>query len=340
RFEALETYIQETLDETGRLKLKFANPLGVALHLTRRYGDIVQQRLDLLRDDFSLLEDVERQLEVYRADMERDFNYRMADIENVLYEMERRGNQYFAETMRLGRIFDLLDKERIRSEFERKVVADAPQHVSDRVNELIDWMVESDLRQWQAVTEHLAERRREHRERIVGDVGTFQYDREHLIDRVGERSRRVVEQYDRQAEANQIAEQSQTAVAAMAAMEVGAVGLGALITAIATTVAADVTGLLLAGTVAALGLFIIPARRRMAQKELASRLDAMRTDLLTALRTPFAQEMQRSIQRINEAIAPYTRFVRAEREKLHEVQEELERIRAGLERLKSEIEAE
>lgn len=339
RFEALEAFIRETLDEEERLRLKFANPLGVGLHLTKRYGDIVRSRLDLLRDDFAMLEDVEQQLAMYRSDMERDFQFRMSDIENILYEMERRGNEYFAETLRLGRIFDLLDKERIRGEFERKVVGDVPRQVQERVNELVDWLVEADLRQWQAVTEHLAERRRQHAGRIVGDVGSFQYDRERLIERVGRRTEDVVAQYDRQYEAAQLAEQAQTAVAAMAALEVGAVGLGAIITAIATTAAADVTGILLAGTVAALGLFVIPARRRKAQKELAEKLGNLRADLAQALRTPFEQEMRRSVQRITEAIAPYTRFVRSEREKLDEVQTELARLQEGLERLRSALEA-
>ncbi len=35
RFEAVENYIQDTLDETGRVRLKLLNPLGVGLHLVR-----------------------------------------------------------------------------------------------------------------------------------------------------------------------------------------------------------------------------------------------------------------------------------------------------------------
>jgi len=38
------------------------------------------------------------------------------------------------------------------------------------VNELIDWLVDSDLRQWQAVNDHLADRRRAYQERIIGDL--------------------------------------------------------------------------------------------------------------------------------------------------------------------------
>ena len=131
-----------------------------------------------------MLEDVESQLTLYQEDMQRDFEFRMSDIENVLFEMEQRGQDYFDETLRLPRVFDLLNKSRIQKEFEQRVVADVPQRIETKVNEMIDWLVEANLRQWQAVMEHIADRRRQHEERIVGDAagGSFHYDREQLIE--------------------------------------------------------------------------------------------------------------------------------------------------------------
>jgi len=163
RFEPLEAYIQETLDESGRLRLKFLNPLGVGMHLVAKYSQIISDRLDLLKTDIDTLQDVEAQLALYKEDMQRDFEYRMSDLENLLYEMEQRGLAYFDATLRLARIFDLLNKSRIQQEFENQVVADTPQQVESKVGELIDWLVDADLRQWQAVMEHLAERRRHHK---------------------------------------------------------------------------------------------------------------------------------------------------------------------------------
>src|SRR5574341_780920 len=194
RFEPLERYIQDTLDERGRLRLKFLNPMGVGLYLAEKYLGVIDSRLDLLKDDFSTLKDVDAQLDVYKEDMERDFIYRMSDIENVLFEMEQRGQDYFDETLRLGRVFDLMNKAKIQREFEGHVVADAPQRIEAKSGEIIDWLVDADLRQWQAVNEHLAERRRQHAERIVGDAagGAFHHDRERLIEGVGREARRVV----------------------------------------------------------------------------------------------------------------------------------------------------
>jgi small GTP-binding protein len=340
RFEALERYIHDTLDESSRIRLKLSNPLGVGAHLVEKYLKISRERLDLLKDDFDMLEDVDRQLALYKEDMQRSFEFRMSDIEKILFEMENRGQDFFDETFRLARVMDLLSKERIQNEFEHKVVGDAPQRIERRVNELIDWLVDADLRQWQAVTEHLAERRRQHQDRILGDpgIGSFHYDRERLMDAVGRETQRVVDTYDRRREAEAIAEGAQQAVAASAAMSVGAVGLGTLVTLLASTAAADITGVLLASVIAAVGLFIIPARRRYAKQEMSEKVAALRQQLVTSLRGQFEREMERSLEHINEAIAPYTRFVRAERTKLEEMSASLEALQTHLDHLRVRIE--
>ena len=102
----------------------------------------------------------------------------------------------------------------------------------------------------------LAERQRQHAPRVLGapEVGTFHDDRARLIDSVGREAQRVVETYDKQREAGIIADQARIAVAAAAAAGGAAVGLGTLVTIAASTVAADVTGILLASVVARAGL--------------------------------------------------------------------------------------
>ncbi len=340
RFGALEEYIHQTLDETSRLRLKFMNPLGVGTHLLSKYAEVTNERLGLLKADFNMLADVEAQLGLYKEDMRSNFDFRMSDIENVLYEMEQRGQDFFDETLRLGRTFDLFNKQRIQQEFEEQVVADAPQRIEARVAELIDWMVDADLRQWQAVNDHVAERRRAHKDRIVEDAagGTFHVDREKLIDEVGREAQRVVETYDKAYEAESIALGAQTAVATLAAVEIGAVSLGTLVAVLATTAAADITGIALAGVMAVLGLFLIPARRRQAKAEMREKIATLRERLVSSLKEHFEHEMERSLHHINDAIAPYTRFVRSEQSKLEEVQGVLSQARTGLERVKIQVE--
>jgi hypothetical protein len=288
-----------------------------------------------------MLADVDAQLSLYQEDMQRDFNFRMADIENILLEMEKRGDEYFEDIFRISRVFDLLNKDRIKQEFESKIIADIPQQIERKVNELIDWLVDCDLRQWQAVMEHLSDRRRTYQDRLIGDLslGTFHYDRQKIFDSVGREAQRVVETYDKSEEAREIALGAQSAVAASAALEVGAVGLGTLITILATTAAADVTGILIAGVIAALGLFIIPAKRRQAKTQMHARVSELRSQLASTLRAQFEKEIERSVQHIQGSIAPYTRFVRSERGKLEQSQSQFEGIGKEIDRLRAEIEA-
>jgi small GTP-binding protein len=317
RFEPLERYVKETLDQGSRFRLKLANPVGVGQALAHRYATIADERLALLKDDVALLEDIERQLAVHRGDLARGFELRMIAVEKVLVDMEARGHAYFEDTLRLGRVIDLLNRARVQKEFEERVVADAPRQIERNVSELIDWLIDQDFRQWQAVTSALAEQVNDRGSRVLGapDVGTFHADRTRLIDAVGREAQRVVDTYDKQREAAAIADQARAAVTTAAAAGGAAVGLGTLVTLAASTAAADVTGILLASVVAALGFLVIPARRRKAKQEMQEKVSALRAKLAEALRTEFERAQAQGRSRIDEAVAPYSRFVRAEGER-------------------------
>jgi small GTP-binding protein len=340
RFEALEDHIKESLDARSRLQLKFLNPLGVGLRLVDGYLGRATERAGVLDRDEETLSEVERQLDVYRTDMDDDFKYRLTDVENILLEMEQRGQTFFDETLLLLRLFDLMDKNYIQRQFERKVVADVPDQIEQKVNELIDWLVDRDFRQWEAVTNHLSERRQLHKGHILDDASHagFQYDRQRLIEAVGSEAARVVDSYDRSREASKMAAETQAAVAATAVLEAGAVGLGALIAALTTTVAVDVTGILLAGALAVLGLFVIPARRKQARKDMSVKVAALREQLVATLTETFESEIEAGLTRIGEAINPYSRFVRAERSKVDEARSGLSEIKTRLLDLQGQVE--
>ena len=344
-FEALERYIRTTLDSSARMRLKLQNPLGVGAALIDRYSAATRDRLGMLQSDFTLLEDVEGQLAGFERDMAREFEGRMATVDNVLLEMERRGHDFFDDTMRIGRVMDLLNRSRVQEGFERQVVADAPQQIEKRVNELIDWMVDADFRQWQRITRHLSERRREFRDRIVGTVRDdeesrpFHDERRRMVETVGGAAQTVVETYDRRREASELADGARNAVAAAAAAGAGAVGLGTLIAAAASTAAADITGILLASVIAALGFFIIPAKRKQAKAEMRAKIADVRDRLSQALRTQFEGEIGRSTARMRESIAPYSRFVRAEGDKLRETDARLAQLRTDLGNVRRQVDA-
>jgi small GTP-binding protein len=342
RFQEVEDYIHGKLDQKSRVRLKLRNPLGVGERLAASYLELARNRLTLLAEDTKAIENIEGQLEVYRSDMQRDFHYRLADIEKILLAMNNRGMLYFDETLRLGRVLDLVNTQRIQGEFERQVVGETPYEIEQEVSALIDWLVAKDLNQWQSTLDYLEKHRakvHDQGERIIGQVGgPFEYNRRQLIDSVGRAAKDVVKTYDREAEARNLAQGMRDAVTGTAIAEVGAVGLGAILVVALHTALADFTGILAAGTLAVVGLLIIPAKRRRAKNDLHKKLEDLRQRLMAAMTEEFERELSRSLQRLRDAIAPYTRFVRAERQKLAKIETELEEVSAELGQIRSRVE--
>jgi hypothetical protein len=301
---------------------------------------MVASRRERLEEDVATLESVEAQLAARAADLTRDFRFRLADVEKVLLDFERRGQAFFAEKLRLARFRELLHRDRLRHDFEREVVRELPREVERRLASIVDWMVEAELRQFQDVTAALRGRAAERAGRMVGTIDDrFEYDRRRLLEAVGGEAQRVIEGYDAAAEAKRLAGKVRDAVAQTALLQAGAVGLGAIVAVLASTTVADVTGVVAAGALSVLGLFVLPARRARARAELAGKVTALREKLLGALVPAFERERDRSQQGIREAIAPWARFVRTESERLEEESSALERVGTEAEDLARRIAA-
>ncbi len=201
-------------------------------------------------------------------------------------------------------------------------------------------MVQAELRQFQDVMDLLRGRARDHAGRMIGQVDDrFEYDRRRLLDAVWGEAQRAIEGYDAAAEAQRLAGSVRDAVAQTALLQVGAVGLGTIVAILASTTVADVTGILAAGALSVLGLFVLPARRARARADLARKVTVLRGELTSALEPAFERERDRSQQKIREAIAPWARFVRTEKERLEEARDALGRIDVAADSLAARIAA-
>ena len=339
-FGAVEDYLLNTLDQEERVRLKLLNPLNVGLRLASKYKDATFERLKLLAQDVEAIQNIDQQLALFHQEMLRDFEPRLARLDVLLGDMERRGIRFFDETIRIGRIKSLMDSEGVKRAFEREVIGETTREMEDEVNRVIDWIVERNLRLWQDISGYIERRQlTRHREGMIGDVGpSFSYNRQALLDSIGRVSREVVGSYNRDTESRAIANDIQGAFATTALAEAGALGLGTLVVTVVTGAAADVTGILLATVLAVGGFYVLPRKRRQAQRDLQRRIAELRTRLKDALTRQVHLELEQSTGRINEAIAPYRRFVQSQQQLLNEARGELVATEDALLRLRSDVE--
>jgi small GTP-binding protein len=339
RLDALEQYIDTTLDDSSRLRLKFQNPLGVAENVVAQTAKLIQAQFDDLDEDQKTVNSLETAIINYERDLEMERAPRLAEVENVLNKLELRGLDFFDRTLRLTNIRQLIRGEQVRAAFEKEVLADIPQQIEEHVQQLIDWLVEKDLREWQQVMSYLQRRQAQNIDRVVSDgLGKQTSLRRELITKVGANVKKIVESYDRTREASELAANVESAVAKTALFEAGAVGLGALVATALLSSALDITGIIAAGTLAVVGFFVIPYKRKQAKDNFREKIVGMRTNLIETLTDAFVKESKNSIADLKDNTAPYTRFVHAEKERIGKTQAVLAELRQSISTLRARIE--
>lgn len=339
-FQRFQEYLQETLSQESIIKLKLLNPLGVSLKITRQYKDLAQKRVDVLTDDSATLQKVQNQLELFESDTQAEFGRHLDRIEKELLSMRMRGEEFLDDRLRLLKIRDMLNSKKMRAAFEGDVVDDTPQRIENHVEEIIDWLVERELRQWRLMADELGRRKETEalRDAAKQAASGFAYNRRQLLDSVGVQADRVIASFDQKAEAARLTETVRESVALVGLVEVGAISLGLILKAVLTTAAADATGLLAAGILGILGFAVIPYRRGVAKREFRNKMSQLQESLRDVLTENFKRELERSIGRLREAIAPYRRFILSEESQLKGVLSELKDAEVEFQSMKEEIE--
>jgi hypothetical protein len=103
--------------------------------------------------------------------------------------------------------------------------------------------------------------------------------------------------------------------------------------------ALDITGIIAAGTLAVVGFFVIPYKRKQAKDNFREKIVGMRTNLIETLTDAFVKESKNSIADLKDNTAPYTRFVHAEKERIGKTQAVLAELRQSISTLRARIEA-
>ena len=200
-----------------------------------------------------------------------------------------------------------MNSDKVRQDFEARVVRGADQEIDLAVAELVDWFIQRNLNLWEDVMVFVNERRKAGDERVIGEVGgRFSYDREQLIRSLRQSAEGVLENYDEKLEARRLADSLQGAVVQSGVLQVGGLGLGAAFVAFVSGLALDVTGIALGLTVAGLGLLVLPRRRQAAKKELHTKMQALARRFRREYRCP-----------VRERTAPHEREAARRHRALH-----------------------
>ncbi len=315
--DALRGYVWSWLDESARLKVKFTNPLGVADLVLRRADERTKVEKEKSLADLDTVGMIEQDIGAFEREVSGELSPRLAEIDNVILRLLARGLDFFDTKVRLFNILQLARGDRFRNEFEKQVLTGVTDEIKKHIKAVATWLVEKNQWHWQQVTTFLQRRRFELSDQLVGEVQTpYDMQRHTLIDGVTDAAEAVVKTYDAEEQSRRLGATVEGSVLITGVVESIAVFVGALGAVAYLTRPTDPLGLVFGGVLAVGGLFVIPFSRSRVKAVFKDKVEQVRANLNEVLSSQFTSESNRLLSLMKEGVAPYTRFVRSEKERL------------------------
>jgi len=339
RFAELETLMTQTLAGPERLAIKFAAPLDTAERLLVTLDERLTERRRVLSQDEANLAGLRGQIASAEAELREGYGRYIAEIDNLILEMERRGIRFLDDSIRISKLPLLRDRDKFKEEFARQVVRDSEQQLEDRVTQAVDWLLRHALKLWHRTLNSFAEQLRTGAlKSLTGASSEFVYNREEVFNSIMRETRRRIEGFDVHDEARRILEQARGAASAFLGLEAVAVGVGAVAVALASAAALDVTGgFIAAGIFAALGLVFLPHQKRKAISEFTARVEGLRRDLKAAISTQLDREIEAVLAKVGGSATPYVDLVECERANVTSISDGRDAIGAELSRIREAV---
>ena len=339
RFDAFQKFVTNTLNDKERLALKLNAPLDAADRLLRGLKERLEKREAVLEQDEKNLNALDEHLEAARNELRQGYVRYVTEVDNLLLQMEQRGSQFLDDTIRIGKIKMLRDRDQFKEEFARQVVRDTDKKIEEQVTDAVDNLLKSALTLWNKIVADFADR-----VRTVADVkgqqerGDFFYNRSEIFNAIMKEADRKIELYDLREEARRIMENARGAAALFVGSEAVAMSIGAVATVVVTATAVDVTGgFIAAGVIALAGLIFLPRQKRKAIAEFRERVGKLREDMKRTLSEQLQSEVDGSLGRVKDTVGPYIDFVEEERQTVDAITAEQQAIGKALNQIKADV---
>ena len=279
----LESYIERVLHEEAA-RIKLGSPLGVLRRLLQDAEADVKEKREQLEHDRETCARLEALLQRHQRRVREEFNGQTAQIEAVIGQVRRRAAAWLDDTLRLGRIFDLLNASKVQKSFEEQVIGQAHRELERQIQSSLAWLARSERDLLASALDLL---------RSTGRGPAASEGEPELANEVME----ALGKYDPEVEARDLQAMLSRALQHTALAELGAVGLGASLAVVLHGLAADVTGITAGLMAAVLGLSILPRRKKAAQRRIDAGLDQLQSELQSGLQATLNGELERAAGR-------------------------------------------
>lgn len=345
RFQALESFLTETLSGPERLALKLAAPLETARTRIRRLEDHLEERRELLTKDERTLQELRDQVDASQDRLIQSYQRPIQRIDERLVRMKARGIRFLEDTIRasVSKIQLMRDRERLKATFRDRVIADLERDIQDAVDDAVDALMAQTTNLRAGLVQTFSQRVHEVQESGRPELDrSFDYDRSDVVRATLREAEASLEEHDLQAETGRMMENAHDAVQTFLGTGAGAAGIGligGLLLVLAPVL--DVLGgfgLATGAVLAILGASVLPRQRKKAIREFSEHVDGLREGVRASLESALESDVDDTLERVWATVEPYETFISNERATVNAASEEVNDLREAVTRLEQRIE--
>ncbi len=334
-FENLETYIHDKLDQENRFILKMDSALGIGARAAANSLEQLENELRFYREDQKLAESIQSQIVRYQDDMKKEISRSMKEIDAIFLEIKNRGNDYFEKLFQVRNLPNILKKEKNQLEFEDQVLQNLPTEVERKTTEMVETIYLRQQQITQSVMKQIETRKSEFPQ--AGIPQHEKMERASLLQKMQSAIDEMVKKMEQDIAGNIGMKHVQSALTTALAIEVSAIGIGAGLTLIATTVATDILGIVAAFWIGIAGFLVLPYYRKKSQREFEAQMEAVRVKLVDSLRREFTEEVNAQVANIEGAIQPFSRFIETTIQKVEQHSDQISAINERTQEIKAKL---
>ena len=334
-FDQLEIFLQEKLNEKSRFKYKMDSALAIGERVANQTLQLLENEIKFYREDLNLADTIQEQTQVYRSEIEREINRSLSEIHAYFSQIKESGNEYFEKLFKVKNIPNLIRKDKTKLEFQNEVLKSLPTDIERKTMEMVENIYLQEQRMTQYATDQIEKRKTQFPGTAISSPDLS--ERSQLLQKMQATIDEMLEKIEKDMAADIGMKHVQTAATTALAVEVSAVGLGAGLTIVATTVATDILGIVAAFWVGVAGFMILPYYRKKSQKEFTAQISEIEEKLISALQKELNEEIQSQTLQMEQAISPFRQFVSNALDKINNQMQETERLRQQIQELRTKL---
>lgn len=346
-FSTLETFLRDTLTTETKIKAKLSSPIGVAEGQMAECLRSLQLQRDDLQSDIATLNLLASQLAAWRSELENEMGRARSELSEVLEQEGGRGKLLLRRMDSRAQFYQLclFDSSRLAQEWDKTQPINASTIGDTRsiqasllelVRQTADSIAIHGRAQGQAVIEFLGKRPSSKSNSLVGSVtaaSRFEETRQSLSESLTLAVQRHVD-VDQHEEETKVLQKLQSAARLSAALNATAV------LSVAASAAQLVDWMVGFGVgsacgIAGLALLSYMPKQVAAEFEELWRMHARYLD--DAVSAVCSKELERVERRVRDGVAPYSRFVEAEGQRIDMLSKKCEDVVFEAQRLRKQI---